>query len=65
MSAPDNITLEMVESLWTAVFGEPPSIRCDPRMLADVLIRNLPHAPPYGDPPGQRDREPLAPTRQP
>jgi len=59
MAQPDNTTREAIEELWATVFGEVPAMRCDPHVLADVLIRNLPPVPPYGDPPTQRDREPL------
>ena len=36
-----------LEALWSAVFGEPPFIRAEPEMLAEVLVRALPQAPPY------------------
>jgi hypothetical protein len=36
-------------SLWRAVFGGPPAIDADPRLLADLLVRHLPAAPPYGE----------------
>lgn len=36
--------------LWREVFGGPPAIEADPRLLADLLVRHLPPAPPYGDP---------------
>jgi len=52
-----------VETLWAEVFGEPPAIRCDPRLLTEVLVRSLSSPPPYGDPPLRRDREPLPPHR--
>ena len=52
-----------IEKLWSEVFGQPPSIRCEPRLLADVLVRSLSPPPPYGDPPRLRDREPLPPHR--
>jgi len=65
MANSDDTGREAIEDLWAAVFGEAPAVRCDARMLADVLIRYLPPAPPYGDPPGQRDREPLPPTHTP
>ena len=51
---------DAIEELWAAVFGDAPMVRCDPRLLADTLVRNLPPVPPYGDPPSRRDREPLA-----
>jgi len=56
---------EAIEELWAAVFGDAPQVCCDPRRLADVLIRNLPPVPPYGDPPSRRDHEPLPPVRAP
>ncbi len=65
MTKSDPKRLDAIEDLWTAVFGEAPTIRCDPQLLADVLIRNLPPVPPYGDPPSRRDREPLPRTRTP
>ena len=52
---------DAIEELWSEVFGEAPAVRCEPHLLASVLIRSLSPAPPYGDPPGRRDREPLAP----
>ncbi len=51
---------EAIEALWVEVFGEPPAVRCEPGLLADVLVRSLSPPPPYGDPPRRRDREPLA-----
>ena len=54
---------EEIESLWAEVFGSPPGIRCDPGLLTEVLVRSLSSPPPYGDPPGLRDREPLPPHR--
>jgi hypothetical protein len=54
-----------IEELWAAVFGDAPQVRCDPRLLADMLVHNLPPVPPYGDPPGQRDREALPKARPP
>jgi hypothetical protein len=65
MAQPDNTTRDAIEELWATVFGEAPSIRCDSRMLAEVLVRSLPPVPPYGDPPSLRDREPLPRTRPP
>jgi len=65
MSESNTSTREAIEELWAAVFGESPAIRCDPHMLAEVLIRSLPPVPPYGDPPGQRDRETLPPVHTP
>jgi len=60
-----NSPREAIEELWAAVFGDVPQVRCDPHLLADALIRNLPSVPPYGDPPSQRDREPLPAARTP
>jgi hypothetical protein len=54
---------DQIETLWAEVFGHPPSIRCDPSLLAEALVRSLSSPPPYGDPPWRRDREPLAPHR--
>ena len=54
---------EEIEALWAAVFGQPPSVRCDPSLLTEALVRGLSSPPPYGDPPGPRDREPLPPHR--
>ena len=65
MSESNNNRRDAIEELWTAVFGAAPQVRCDPRLLADALIRNLPPVPPYGDPPSQRDREPLPAVRPP
>jgi len=59
MSGRDDHIRDQIECLWAEVFGEPPSIRCEPRLLADVLVRSLSPPPPYGDPPRLRDREPL------
>ena len=36
-------------SLWRTVFGGPPAIDAEPRLLADMLVRHLPPAPPYGE----------------
>ena len=36
-----------LEPLWASVFGEPPSIRAEAPVLADVLVAALPSAPPY------------------
>ena len=33
--------------LWRAAFGEPPAIDAEPEIMAQVLIRCLPCAPPY------------------
>ena len=63
MTGRDNQMRDEIEWLWAEVFGQPPSIRCEPHLLADVLIRSLSSPPPYGDPPRQRDREPLPPHR--
>jgi hypothetical protein len=65
MSNSNNKEREAIEDLWAAVFGDAPQVRCDPHLLADMLIRNLPPVPPYGDPPGQRDHEPLPSIRLP
>ncbi len=61
MSELEDEVREQIEELWAEVFGQPPSIRCDSRLLADVLVRSLSPPPPYGDPPRLRDREPLPP----
>jgi len=63
MSSRDEQVRDEIEGLWAEVFGQPPSIRCEPQLLADVLVRSLSAPPPYGDPPRSRDREPLAPHR--
>jgi hypothetical protein len=34
-------------ALWSQVFGQPPPVIGAPRLLASVLIRSLPPAPPY------------------
>ena len=65
MANSDDTSREAIEELLAAVFGEAPSVRCDAHLLADVLIRNLPPVPPYGDPPSLRDREPLPRTHTP
>ncbi len=65
MANSDDTSREAIEELWAAVFGEAPSVRRDAHLLADVLIRNLPPVPPYGDPPSLRDREPLPRTHTP
>jgi hypothetical protein len=59
----DDRVRDEIERLWAEVFGQPPSIRCQPGLLAEVLVRSLTPPPPYGDPPSRRDREPLAPHR--
>ena len=65
MSGSNEQQRKEIEALWAQVFGEPPAARADASMLADVLIRHLPPAPPYGDPLAWRDREPLpAPRRR-
>src|SRR5215469_7554648 len=38
---------EELASLWREVFGQPPPVIGAPRLLARVLIQNLPPAPPY------------------
>jgi len=45
-------------ALWSEVFGQPPPLVGAPRLLASVLIRSLPPAPPYefGDRPVGDDR---------
>ena len=42
----DRATYEL-ECLWKAVFGGPPSIKSQPEVLADYLVRCLPPAPAY------------------
>ena len=39
--------VEELQALWTAVYGEPPFIRAEPRVLAEVLVGALPLAPAY------------------
>ncbi|MFT4252526.1 MAG: hypothetical protein QM608_08585 [Caulobacter sp.] len=41
-------TCEELIGLWITVFGEPPPINTDPSLLAEVLVRCLPPAEPYG-----------------
>jgi hypothetical protein len=65
MSESNDNRRDAIEELWAAVFGDAPQFRCDPRLLADALVRNLPPVPPYGDPPSQRDHEPLPAVRPP
>ena len=36
-----------LEALWGAIFGEPPFIRAEPEVLAQVMVDALPQAPPY------------------
>ena len=36
-----------LQALWTVVFGEPPFIRADADVMAQVLVASLPPAPPY------------------
>ena len=36
-----------LQGLWTAVFGEPPFIRAEAAVMAEVLVGALPSAPPY------------------
>lgn len=59
MSASNESQRQQIEALWAEVFGEAPVVRADPQVLADMLVRHLPPAPPYGDPLVWRDREPL------
>jgi len=61
MARPNEHIRQEIEGLWAELFGQPPSIRCEPGLLADVLVRSLSPPPPYGDPPRLRDREPLPP----
>ncbi|MBV9509568.1 MAG: hypothetical protein JO303_04725 [Caulobacteraceae bacterium] len=63
MPHPEDAMRNEIEALWTEVFGEPPLIRCEPKLLSEILVRSLSPPPPYGDPPAQRDREPLRPHR--
>jgi len=65
MSESNKGAREAIEQLWATVFGEAPTMRCDPQVLTEALIRNLPPVPPYGDPPSLRDREPLPPIHHP
>ena len=36
-----------LQALWNAVFGEPPFVRADAKLMAEVLVGALPPAPPY------------------
>ena len=36
-----------LQALWTVVFGEPPFIRAEADVMAQVLVASLPPAPPY------------------
>lgn len=60
MITDENHMREEVENLWVATFGEPPGVRCDARLLIEILVRGLPKAPAYGEP-----RRPRGPTPQP
>ena len=42
--------LTELHALWTEVFGEPPSVTADAKLLSEMLVRHLPPAPPYGEP---------------
>lgn len=44
---PDAAYQELAD-LWAAVFGEQPSVVAEPGLTAQILIRCLPPAPPYG-----------------
>ncbi|MBI1683965.1 hypothetical protein [Caulobacter hibisci] len=41
-------TCEELADLWCVLFGEPPAITADPSLVAQVLVRCLPPAEPYG-----------------
>ena len=38
---------DSLSRLWRAVFGEPPPLADDAKLLSRVLVENLPLAPPY------------------
>jgi len=38
---------DLFTRLWREVFGEPPPLADDVRLLGQILIENLPPAPPY------------------
>ncbi len=38
---------DLMTRLWREVFGEPPPLADDPRLLGQILVENLPAAPPY------------------
>ena len=38
---------DFLTSLWRDVFGEPPPLADDSRLLTQILVENLPPAPPY------------------
>ena len=42
--------LAELHALWAEVFGEPPSVNADAKLLGELLVRHLPPAPPYGEP---------------
>ena len=39
--------LEALEDLWMCLFGQPPCIKAEPAVLAHILVKALPMAPPY------------------
>ena len=38
---------DLMTRLWREVFGEPPPLADDARLLGQILVENLPSAPPY------------------
>ena len=38
---------DLMTRLWREVFGEPPPLADDAQLLGQILIENLPAAPPY------------------
>jgi hypothetical protein len=50
-----------LQALWIEVFGEPPSVNADAKLLSELLVRYLPPAPPYGQPERVEDGKGPAP----
>ena len=46
-SVPD-LAYQQLAELWAAVFGEQPSVVAEPGLTAEILVRCLPAAEPYG-----------------
>ena len=50
-----------LQALWTTLFGEPPFIRAEATVMAQVLVSAMPPAPPYR-PSAATSSEDLAPA---
>ncbi len=43
-----DLAYQQLAELWAAVFGEQPSVVAEPGLTAEILVRCLPAAEPYG-----------------